>query len=375
MPALPPASLYVHIPWCVRKCPYCDFNSHNRPGEGLPELAYTNALIEDLDCDLPLLQSRRLQSVFFGGGTPSLFAAESIHTFLQALRDRGLLEADAEITLEANPGTAERQRFRDYADAGVNRLSIGVQSFSDALLRNIGRIHSAAEAHAAIEMARAAGFDSFNIDLMYGLPDQSPLQLSADINAALEHQPAHISWYQLTIEPNTVFHRRPPQLPDEDATEDAWLHSAGQLAGLGYENYETSAWSQPGYACRHNLNYWRFGDYLGVGAGAHGKITQDGKILRTRKTRQPDAYLVCDFSDKRHTTVVPEAELPGEFLMNALRLGEPFSAAQFEQRTGLSLQCIAEFLHRARDRGLMHEDQLQVTPLGRRYLNELLALL
>ncbi len=375
MPALPPASLYVHIPWCVRKCPYCDFNSHNRPGEGLPELAYTNALIEDLDCDLPLLQSRRLQSVFFGGGTPSLFAAESIHTFLQALRDRGLLEADAEITLEANPGTAERQRFRDYANAGVNRLSIGVQSFSDALLHNIGRIHSAAEAHAAIEMARAAGFDSFNIDLMYGLPDQSPLQLSADINAALEHQPAHISWYQLTIEPNTVFHRRPPQLPDEDATEDAWLHSAGQLAGLGYENYETSAWSQPGYACRHNLNYWRFGDYLGVGAGAHGKITQDGKILRTRKTRQPDAYLACDFSDKRHTTVVPEAELPGEFLMNALRLGEPFSAAQFEQRTGLPLQCIAEFLHRARDRGLMHEDRLQVTPLGRRYLNELLALL
>ncbi len=374
-PALapPPMSLYVHVPWCVRKCPYCDFNSHAREGE-LPEQAYIGALQRDLDAELPLLQGRRLRSVFIGGGTPSLFHAESIAALLNALHERDILETDAEITLEANPGTAEAGRFRGFREAGVNRLSIGVQSFDDERLRGIGRIHDGDDARRAIELAVSAGFDDFNIDLMYGLPDQSPAEVVADIETALRYRPPHLSWYQLTIEPNTVFYRHTPLLPEPEATDDAWRTGSEMLEQAGLRRYEISAWAQPGHECDHNRNYWQFGDYLGIGAGAHGKITTGETILRTRKPRQPDHYLAARFPDARIEQPVPPAERPQEFLMNQLRLFEPFDPAVFQARTGLPASLLSPFVERARQRGLLCADRLQPTGTGYQFLDDLLTL-
>lgn len=372
MPALPPVSLYVHIPWCVRKCPYCDFNSHAGDPGGLPEQDYVDALHRDLAADLPLLQGRRLVSVFFGGGTPSLFSPAAIAHILDPVRD--LLAADAEVTLEANPGTAEATRFLGYHHAGVNRLSLGVQSFRDDLLARIGRIHGGREARQAIEMARDAGFDNYNLDLMYGLPGQTPQDIIEDIRTGMEYAPTHLSWYELTIEPNTVFHSHRPALPDADRTEDAWEQGAELLAGAGYRQYEISAWSQPGRQCRHNLNYWRFGDYLGIGAGAHGKLTQPDGITRTRKPRQPDSYLRAAFPASRRETRVPADELPLEFLMNQLRLAEAAPESRFQERTGLDASVLRAFRREAAGRGLLEPERLQPTRSGWRHLNELLAM-
>ncbi len=369
----PPLSLYVHIPWCAQKCPYCDFNSHTRTG-ALPEREYLRALRLDLESELALIGGRSFLSVFFGGGTPSLFAADTIAVLLEDLRTAGRLSDDAEITLEANPGTAEAQRFAGYRQAGVNRLSIGVQSFHDRLLRGIGRIHDGTAARRALELARDAGFDDFNIDLMYGLPGQSPDLLLEDLRTALSFQPPHLSWYQLTIEPNTVFYTKTPSLPAAERVDDAWLEGVRHLTRAGFRRYEISAWSRPGKRCRHNLNYWQFGDYVGIGAGAHGKLTTAHTLFRTRKPRQPDAYMATQFPAGRIATEVPPQERAQEFLMNQLRLFQPFDSAQFEARTGRSFAELTSFLTAARGRGLMEDELLQPTAQGYRFLDELLTM-
>ncbi len=378
---LPPLSLYVHLPWCVKKCPYCDFNSHGLKG-ALPEQAYVDALLRDLDQDLPRVTGRRIETLFFGGGTPSLFSAESIGRFLEGVRARLGVAPDAEITLEANPGTVERGRFAEYRAAGVTRLSIGVQSFDPRQLEVLGRIHSRDEATRAAEEAHAAGLDNFNLDLMYALPRQSTGEALADIGAACALSPAHISYYHLTLEPGTAFHARPPPLPDEDA---AWgMQSAGQraLAEAGYGQYEVSAYARAGARCRHNLNYWSFGDYVGIGAGAHGKISAKlpDRILRTAKPRQPREYqaAIAKRSDSvGERNLVDPAQLAFEFMLNALRLNDGFSTEIFEARTGLSIDCVAQQLDHARQRGLLECGSNPRTPgwlatdLGRRFLNDL----
>ena len=370
---LPPLALYVHIPWCVRKCPYCDFNSHERAGE-LPEAAYVGKLVSDLEGLLPSVWGRRLTSVFIGGGTPSLFSPASIDALLGAVRARLTLEPGAEITLEANPGTVEAARFRGFRDAGVNRISIGVQSFDPAMLAALGRIHSAGEARRAIDAALAA-FDNVNIDLMYGLPGQSPAMARSDIEQGARSGVPHLSAYQLTIEPNTVFWSRPPPLPGHDESADMQLAAEAVLAQAGFEPYETSAFARPGRRCRHNLNYWEFGDYLGIGAGAHGKVSFPDRITRHERVKQPRDYLE---KEKTLATekVVPRAELPFEFMLNALRLVEGFPAGLFEERTGLSLVAIEKQLQVAEARGLLERDWQRIRPSarGRRFLNELLEL-
>ena len=370
--ALPPLALYVHIPWCVRKCPYCDFNSHERAG-GLPEKAYVEKLLLDLESHLPSVWGRRLTSVFIGGGTPSLFSPESIDALLSGVRARLPLEPDAEITLEANPGTVEAARFRGFRQAGVNRISIGVQSFDDGMLRALGRIHGADEARRAIEAALAA-FDNVNIDLMYGLPGQSEAMARADISEAARAGVPHVSAYQLTIEPNTVFWSKPPALPDHDASADMQLAVEATLGEVGFEHYETSAFAKAGKRCRHNLNYWEFGDYLGIGAGAHGKISFPDRITRHERAKQPAVYLEGDSSIENR--VIPPAELPFEFMLNALRLVEGFPLELFTQRTGLPITTITEKMNRAEQQGLLHRDLKTVRPTerGQRFLNELLAL-
>jgi len=374
---LPPLGLYVHIPWCVKKCPYCDFNSHVAEA-GLPEADYIDALIDDLQQDLPLAQDRPLQSLFIGGGTPSLFSADAIARLLDEINRCLPFTRDMEITLEANPGTAEQARFRGYREAGVNRLSLGIQSFDDQKLRALGRIHDAKSADHAISAARDAGFDNFNLDLMFGLPDQSIEAALADLNTAISYQPAHLSWYQLTIEPNTEFHKRPPLLPDDG---QSWqMQQSGQqlLASTGFDQYEISAYCRPQKHAKHNLNYWKFGDYLGIGAGAHGKITLANaqQVIRTWKTRQPRHYLDPHKSYLAGKRVLSEAELPLEFLMNGLRLNSGVSSQSFVQRTGLPLNCIETALLRAKEKGLLVEDsaRLSATERGRQYLNSLLEL-
>ena len=386
MPAMltpPPLSLYVHLPWCVRKCPYCDFNSHEFRGAGgtPPYDQYVEALLADLDFDLPLAWGRTVHSVFFGGGTPSLFPAEAIDAFLQGASARLRFAPGLEITLETNPGTAEHGRFEHYRAAGVNRLSFGVQTFDDAVLQRLGRIHDSAEAEAAVRLARDAGFDNFNLDLMYALPGQTLAMAERDIERALALQPAHVSHYQLTLEPNTVFAARPPQdIPDEDAAWDMQERCQQMLADAGYAQYEVSAYAQPGRQCAHNLNYWRFGDYLGIGAGAHGKLTlgAEQSIMRRWKHKHPAAYLATAGSAGAiggDETIEP-ARRPFEYMLNALRLVEGFPLAQFEARTGLPRAAIAAPLAQARDRDWLQVDGGHVRPtaLGRRFGNDVIAL-
>jgi oxygen-independent coproporphyrinogen-3 oxidase len=374
--ALPPLSLYVHIPWCVRKCPYCDFNSHERGGE-LPEEEYCSALIADLEGALPEIWGRRVYSVFFGGGTPSLFSPRSIDRLLSAFRARLQLSSDAEVTLEANPGTFEAAKFRDFRAAGVNRLSIGVQSFDDARLVALGRIHSSDEARRAIEHALGC-FDQVNIDLMYALPGQSPEGAGADIAEAARLGAPHISAYQLTIEPNTVFHRKPPKLPGHDVAAGMQEAVEATLSAAGYRHYETSAFARPGARCRHNLNYWQFGDYLGIGAGAHGKLSFPDRIERHARAKQPREYLTlalqgASITERRGLSA---KELPFEFMLNALRLIEGFPSALFRARTGLELTAVEAPLAAAEARGLIERDLHTIRPTlhGQRFLNDLLQL-
>ena len=370
---LPPLALYVHIPWCVRKCPYCDFNSHER-NEPLPEREYVAKLISDLEALLPSVWGRRLISVFIGGGTPSLFSPAAIDELLCAVRARLVLEPGAEITLEANPGTVEAARFRGFRDAGVNRISLGVQSFDDAMLTALGRIHNAAEARRGVDAALAS-FDNVNIDLMYGLPGQTLDMARTDIRAALACGVPHISAYQLTIEPNTAFYRRPPPLPEHDTCADMQLAVEEALSSAGYQHYETSAFARPGRRCRHNLNYWQFGDYLGIGAGAHGKVSFPDRVTRQERIKQPRDYLAAANTIAKENAV-PPAELPFEFMLNALRLVDGFALALFQERTGLPITVIARELEQAEQRGLIGRDvqNLRPTERGRLFLNELLGL-
>ncbi len=374
--ALPPLALYVHLPWCVRKCPYCDFNSHEAKGE-VPEDAYVDALLSDLEFALPAVWGRRIGSVFIGGGTPSLFAAASIDRLLSGVRARTPLAPDAEITLEANPGTFEREKFAGFRAAGVNRLSLGIQSFDPAHLRALGRIHDEREAHTAAEAALAI-FGNVNFDLMYALPQQTVEQARADAAAALAFAPPHLSFYQLTLEPNTLFHRHPPPLPDEDAAADIEEAVQTMLAAAGYRHYETSAHARPGSECRHNLNYWRFGDYLGIGAGAHSKVSLPDRVVREVRYRQPKQYLerVAAGAPLMENVDVPRDDIGFEFMLNALRLTDGVPAALFAERTGYPLALVAHGLEQAAARGLIDADPTVIRPtaLGRRFLNDLQAL-
>ena len=374
--ALPPLSLYVHMPWCVRKCPYCDFNSHEKKGD-LPEEAYCAALVADLENALPWIWGRRVHSIFFGGGTPSLFSARSIDGLLSEFRARIPIPAGTEITLEANPGTFEAQKFRDFRAAGVNRLSIGIQSFNDAHLKALGRIHSADEARRAIDIAQK-NFDNINLDLMYGLPEQSLEEARADIAEGIRHRTTHLSAYQLTLEPNTVFFSRPPRLPAHDLAAEMQEHLEGLLAGAGFEHYETSAFARHDCRSRHNMNYWKFGDYLGLGAGAHGKISFPDRIERHARAKQPREYLARAPEGKsivEHSKVA-RADLPFEFMLNALRLIDGVPVALFRERTGLEIAVIETALARGEALGLIERDwqTLRPTVKGQRFLNELLEL-
>ncbi len=371
-----PLGLYIHIPWCVRKCPYCDFNSHRAP-QALPEADYVDALLRDLAVQAQRVAGRTLQTVFIGGGTPSLFSGRAIGELLAGAARLLPLAPDAEITLEANPGTAEAGRFADYRAAGVNRLSIGVQSLDDTSLRVLGRIHDRTQALAAVDMARRAGFDNLNLDLMYGLPGQSIAAALADLDALIALGPEHLSWYQLTLEPNTLFHHDPPPLPDDDTLGEMMEAGLERLSEAGFVQYEVSAHARRGRQARHNLNYWRFGDYLGIGAGAHAKLTAaDGTVRRYARPRHPRDYLADPVAPGSERRLSPE-ELPIEFFLNALRLSEGVPAALFQARTGLPLAVVADRLAEARARGLLAPDpeRLRPTPLGQRFLNDLLAVL
>ncbi len=376
--SLPPLSLYIHFPWCVRKCPYCDFNSH-AVKDHIPETEYINALIADLEQELPLVWGRPLSSIFLGGGTPSLFSPEALDTLFSALRARLAFTPDIEITLEANPGTTERSRFHEYRRIGINRLSIGVQSFNDDQLRTLGRIHNRRDACDAAEAAHAAGLDNFNLDLMFALPQQTPAQALADIDEALALEPAHISWYQLTIEPNTLFHQQPPTLPDDEHSWEMQQQGKEKLAAAGYTQYEVSAYAREAQ-CRHNLNYWRFGDYLGIGAGAHGKITRaDTQTIQRRwKIKQPAAYLQHAGGEKQWggMQVLSENDAVLEFMMNALRLPQGFSSELFTQHTGLPFDILQQALNRAKESGWIQQNNNHLSPThdGQRFLNNLLGL-
>ena len=371
--ALPPLALYVHIPWCVRKCPYCDFNSHERSGE-LPERQYVERLFLDLETSLPSVWGRRLTSVFIGGGTPSLFAPESIDRLLSGVRARLTLEPDAEITLEANPGTVEAARFRGFRAAGVNRISVGVQSFDERMLKALGRIHDAGEARRAVDSALES-FDNVNLDLMYGLPGQTAEMARADLEQGIATGVPHLSAYQLTIEPNTVFFSKPPQLPEHDLAADMQIAIEELLLENRFQHYETSAFARPGHRSRHNLNYWQFGDYLGIGAGAHGKVSFPERITRHSRMKQPREYLAAanTLVEERE---VPASEVPFEFMLNALRLLEGFEVKLFGERTGLPLGAIEKSLEQAEGKGLLERDWQRIRPSerGRLFLNELLEL-
>lgn len=380
---LPPLSLYIHVPWCVRKCPYCDFNSH-KAEEHIPEAEYVQALLDDLADDLPYVQGREIQTIFIGGGTPSLLSVEAFENLLAGLQKKVTFVKDIEITMEANPGTFEAAKFAGYRKLGINRLSIGVQSFADKQLKHLGRIHDGQQAIAAIKMAKEAGFDNFNIDLMHGLPDQSEAQALADIQQAIDLGPTHLSWYQLTIEPNTEFFKRPPVLPEDETLWD--IQEAGQklLAKHGFIQYEVSAYAQADKQATHNLNYWQFGDYLGIGAGAHGKVTDlinapksltASPVFRTWKTRAPKDFLNKNKQFLAGKESIQNEDLGLEFLMNALRLQDGFDLNLFEQRTGFPLDTIADRINAAIEKGLLIKQgsQIKTTPQGSLFLNEILA--
>ncbi|WP_330985481.1 MULTISPECIES: radical SAM family heme chaperone HemW [Enterobacterales] len=372
MTVLPPLSLYIHIPWCVQKCPYCDFNSHALKGE-VPHDDYVQHLLADLDEDVPYAQGREVKTIFIGGGTPSLLSGPAMHTLLDGVRARLNLAADAEITMEANPGTVEADRFVEYQRAGVNRISIGVQSFSEPKLKRLGRIHDSDEAKRATHLATGLGLRSFNLDLMHGLPDQTLEQALDDLRQAIELNPPHLSWYQLTIEPNTLFGSRPPKLPDDDALWDIYEQGHQLLTAAGYQQYETSAYAKPGYQCQHNLNYWRFGDYLGIGCGAHGKVTfPDGRILRTAKTRHPRGYMEGRYLERQHN--VEAQDKPLEFFMNRFRLLEPAPRAEFTAFTGLPESTIRPQIDRVLAQGYLTESatEWQITDNGKLFLNAIL---
>ncbi len=380
--SLPPLSLYIHLPWCLKKCPYCDFNSHEwaataAPGETLPETAYLDALCADLEASLPLIWGRTVHTVFIGGGTPSLFSPEAIDRLLGDVRARVRLDADAEITLEANPGTFEKDRFRSFRQAGVTRLSIGVQSFNDAHLEALGRVHDRAQALAAVEEA-AQAFDTFNIDLMYALPGQALADLEADVRTALSFSPPHLSVYHLTLEPNTYFAKYPPALPPEDEAWDMLDRITELTASAGLKRYEVSAYAREGHRCAHNLNYWQFGDYLGIGAGAHGKLSFAHRVARTVRVREPRLYMERALAGNAVASAeeVSRAELPFEFMLNALRLREGFELQQFCERTGLPFSGIERALSRAEEQGLVERDahRIRPTPKGFDFLSDLQSL-
>jgi len=392
---LPPLSLYIHLPWCVAKCPYCDFNSHALAGD-LPEQAYVEALMADLELDLPRVWGRTVHSVFFGGGTPSLFSARAIGQIIDGVSARLKLAPGAEITMEANPGTVEHDRFEAYRAAGVNRISLGIQTFDDAKLQTLGRIHDGGQARAAINAIKDAGFENFNLDLMWALPGQTVEQAVTDVETAISFDPPHISHYQLTIEPNTIFAARPPTLPEEETVWTMQDACSERLSKSGYGNYEVSAWAKPGRACRHNLNYWRFGDYLGIGAGASGKITLPAEeaVLRTRRKKVPHSWMAAatDGSFIAEQEAVAAEDMAFEYMLNRTRLAEPIPLAEFAARTGLDLETLAPGLGRALEAGLLerHECVGDVAPIyaecgaegtflirterGARFLNDLQAL-
>lgn len=373
----PPLGLYIHIPWCVQKCPYCDFNSHALKS-GLPEQEYVAHLLADLEQDIRLTGQRPIETIFIGGGTPSLFSPESIARLLSEAQKRVPFASNVEITLEANPGTIEAARFKGYVDAGVNRFSIGIQSFQAEHLEVLGRIHDPAQALFAIEQAKQSGVDSFNVDLMHGLPAQSLHNALDDLSNAIAQQPEHLSWYQLTIEPNTPFYSRPPELPDDDVLWDIQAEGHHLLTASGYEQYEISGYSKPGFQCQHNLNYWRYGDYLGIGCGAHGKISDVSTqtITRTVKVKHPRGYMTLNRPYLDQSSVVEQQDLAFEFFMNRFRLVEPCPKLDFEALTGAILNTEQnQALFQAIEKGLLADSKQhwQVTPLGRRYLNTLLS--
>jgi oxygen-independent coproporphyrinogen-3 oxidase len=371
--ALPPLALYAHIPWCLRKCPYCDFNSHQARGE-VPEHRYVDALIADLELALPSIWGRKVVSVFIGGGTPSLFSAAAIDTLLAAIRARVPLVPDAEVTLEANPGTFERAKFAGFFGAGVNRLSLGIQSFDPNQLSAIGRVHDADDARRAAEAAVSI-FSNVNFDLMYALPRQTVAEAEADVAAALAFSPPHLSFYHLTLEPNTLFHRHPPPLPDDETAADIEDAIRAKLGAAGYRHYETSAYARPGRECRHNLNYWRFGDYLGIGAGAHSKLSFADRIVRQVRYKQPKQYMDATEAGTPmlEESMVARADIGFEFMLNALRLTEGVPKSLFAERTGYPLALVQRELAQAEARGLIERDPttLRPTALGRRFLNDL----
>ncbi|MDH2895121.1 radical SAM family heme chaperone HemW [Rahnella variigena] len=374
MRKLPPLSLYIHIPWCVQKCPYCDFNSHALKGE-VPHDDYVAHLLADLDADLHLVSERSVGTIFIGGGTPSLLSSEAMQNLLDGVRARLPLDPHAEITMEANPGTVEADRFSGYQRAGVNRISIGVQSFDAQKLERLGRIHGPDEAKRAAYLATGLNLRSFNLDLMHGLPDQTLEEALDDLRQAIALNPPHLSWYQLTIEPNTMYASRPPKLPDDDALWDIFEQGDQLLTAAGYQQYETSAYAKPGYQCQHNLNYWRFGDYLGIGCGAHGKLTQpDGQILRTVKTKHPRGYMQGRYMDKQHP--VETEDLPFEFFMNRFRLLEAAPREEFGLYTGLDESVIRAQLDEAIAKEYLVETDThwQITSKGKLFLNSLLEL-
>ena len=377
LPELPPLSLYIHLPWCERKCPYCDFNSHER--DVLPERDYIDALLRDLETDLPLVQGGRVQTLFIGGGTPSLFSGSAIRDLLAGIASRLPLADDLEATMEANPGSSEAEKFSAFRAAGINRLSLGIQSFNDRQLQALGRVHDSRQAHAAIAAARQAGFTHLNLDLMHGLPDQTQADALADLHQALDYATGHLSWYQLTIEQNTVFHKQPPLLPVEDTLADIQDAGEAMLARAGLHNYEVSAWAGPGHACRHNLNYWTFGDYLGIGAGAHGKISHpDGRIQRYAKKRQPEAYLAAARGEQlARRDWLARKDLPGEYVLNALRLRQGFLLQDYRARTGLGRDSLQPALDVMLARGLLEEEEqhgrIRASALGRRFLDSVIA--
>lgn len=375
--SLPPLAVYAHIPWCVRKCPYCDFNSYKAPCR-IPESEYVDALLRDLERDLSPEPDRPAQSVYIGGGTPSLFSPDAIHRLLSGIRARMPLGEGIEITIEANPGASDLERFAGFREAGVNRLSIGIQSFDSDKLKALGRIHGGDEALRAAAAARAARFDNFNLDIMFGLPGQTAEQALSDVRAAIRFRPTHISAYQLAIEPDTPFHARPPTLPDDDAIWDMQSQLLTELSAAGYANYEVSAYARTDYECRHNLNYWQFGDYLGLGAGAHAKITDRAGITRMWKVKQPQAYLRRAGAPAgiAGTQRLSRRNAVAEFMLNALRLTKGFPSSLFQQRTGLPLTICEESLSLAEEQGLIERDgrTIRPTPDGRRFLNGLLEL-
>lgn len=367
----PPLSLYIHIPWCVKKCPYCDFNSHAAK-ESIPESFYIGQLLKDLALDMEFIQDREIMSIFIGGGTPSLFSAQAIEKLLNHLSKNLKLANNIEITLEANPGTIEAVKFKDFYNAGINRLSIGIQSFQDEKLKVLGRIHDADQAMHAIEIAHQSGFCNINLDLMFGLPNQTLEDALYDLQTAIDFKPQHISWYQLTLEPNTLFYSKPPPLPIDEKIFDMQLQGQVLLAQNNYLQYEVSAYSKKDFPCKHNLNYWQFGDYLGMGAGAHGKITMNGQIIRTIKQRHPKDYLAADkfIMEKR---IVEQKDIAFEYMLNALRLNQPVSFDHYTARTGMSVSDIQKKLDLALSKGLIecNECSFTTTTLGKRFLNDL----